>query len=97
MLVTNFKPRIVMMKTYGNPPKSLLAFAEKHADKVCEVGDERGMGDGYWIYLNTGWCWDDTGLHSIHEDTVARAIQAFRDGVRQCTCKDCVTEMAVRP
>lgn len=44
--------------------------------------------DGYWLYLQTGYCWDDQGLHTIHEQTVSRCIQAF-PRVGDCHCQDC--------
>jgi len=80
------------ISTYGNPPKSLVAFAQRHQDKIREVGDERGTEDGYWIYLKAGFCWDDQGLHSLHENTVSDIIRAF-GSVMPCRCKDCAEQL----
>ncbi len=48
------------IKYYGNVPKSWKDWAEKHADKIEEVGQEDNNfnGDGrpdYWVYLRSGW------------------------------------------
>lgn len=42
---------------------------------VEEVSDERGMGQGIWIYLKPGHQWD--GCHTIHEFTVKECCRAF--------------------
>lgn len=64
------------MKTYGNPPSSLLRACERHADKIAEVGNEGD--DGYWVYLKDGWWSRDSETSAIHEHTVRECLQALR-------------------
>jgi hypothetical protein len=42
---------------------------------VEEVSDERGMGQGIWVYLKSGYQWD--GCQTIHEDTVGDCLAQF--------------------
>lgn len=44
--------------------------------------------DGWWIYLNYGWCWDCKGLHIIHEDTQKEALRCLRQ-TKLCDCEEC--------
>ena len=54
-------------------PKSLIQLLEKHRDKIeGTIEDETDTGDGYWVYLRPGWCTDDIGLHTIHEDIITK-------------------------
>lgn len=57
-----------------NLPKSLRRFA----DKIEEVSDERGSGDGYWVYLKNGWNSGDVGDHTIHEGTITECRDAMK-------------------
>lgn len=45
--------------------------------------------DGYWVYLNYGWHWDDYGLHTIHEDTHAEILKRIRE-TEPCDCDRCI-------
>lgn len=63
------------MKYYGFVPKTLQDFAERHKDVICEVSEEGK--DGYWIYFNPGWIDKESGLHQIHEYTIAKVISRF--------------------
>lgn len=53
------------MKTYGNPPKTLLKLLSKLGDKIDEVGNEGD--DGYWIHLTKGYIDTESGCHTIHQ------------------------------
>lgn len=44
--------------------------------------------DGWWIYLNYGWCWSCTGLHIIHEDTQKQALECLKK-INRCNCSEC--------
>lgn len=44
--------------------------------------------DGYWVYLSKGWCWDDEGLHTIHEDTQKEVLSCLRY-TQRCGCTEC--------
>lgn len=63
-------------------PASLAKFVARHQVQIAAVDDEREVGDGYWLYLDYGWCVD--GVHLIHENTVA-AVAVFRR-VTRCNC-----------
>ena len=57
---------------------------------VEEVSDERGMGQGIWVYLKPGHQWD--GCHTIHEGTVGACLAQF------ATVEECPEPVApVRP
>lgn len=56
------------IKTYGNPPKTLIKACEKYADKIDEVGNE-GV-EGYWIQLKPGWYNPHLECATIHEWTI---------------------------
>ncbi len=73
---------------HGNPPKTLMTFLNRHADKVMSISDERGFGDPMFICLRRGWCWDDEGLHTISERTAKDVIYVF-DRVKSCNCECC--------
>lgn len=74
--------------TYGNPPKTLVAACQRHAEKIREIGDERGSEDGYWVYLEHGWINPVSGTHAIHEWTVADCISQL-SSLNPCNCQDC--------
>ena len=74
------------IKTYGNPPKSLLKACEKYADKIDEVGNEGD--DGYWIYCRAGFINAPMEVHCIHEHTVQDCIRQLKDIV-PCTIENC--------
>lgn len=54
--------------------------------RVQEISDERGMDDGFWIYLKSGWI-DPIGseAHHIHEDTPAEAYKYLK-WIAPCDC-----------
>ncbi|KKL04284.1 hypothetical protein LCGC14_2617610 [marine sediment metagenome] len=64
------------MEFYGFVPKTLKTFALRHADIIEEVSEE-GV-DGYWIELNPGWIDEESGLHQIHEYTIAAVKNRFQ-------------------
>lgn len=62
-----------------------MRIPKKYAPRVQEVFKDD---DGYWIYLNRGWFWDDPGLHTIHEDTQRELLVQLRYTER-CNCPYC--------
>lgn len=54
-----------------------LAAAASHPF-VSDISDERGFGDGVWIYLKDGVTCLNTDTGSIHEDTVAEALACLK-------------------
>ena len=70
------------------------SIAEVKADpRVTDFSDERGNGDGVWIYLVAGYDNGDPQSHVISENTLTKALEAFRR-IRKCVCADCLREMA---
>lgn len=53
---------------------------------VESVSDERGSGDGYWVYLHPGWC-KEPELNSIHEETPLECLRELRY-IHPCRCSD---------
>lgn len=49
--------------------------------RVIAVSDERDTGEGFWIYLRSGFITSTTETGSIHEDTLAKAYAALRSTV----------------
>lgn len=70
--------------TKSELPKSLRRFA----DKVESVSDERGGGDGYWVYLACGWRDEDGETHCVHEDTPT-ACAARMKHLKPCLTPGC--------
>lgn len=64
----------------------------KYPDKIAEVGDESSTGDGYWLYLKDGWCWQGE-VHSVHEWNMKDLLKAWGD-VQPCDCEDCQKALA---
>lgn len=57
--------------------------------RVEDISDERGSGDGCWVYLKRGW--GERGnpqCHTIHEDTWSDVLRAVRDA-EPCECDNC--------
>lgn len=80
--------------TKEKKPRWPRSIAEVKADpRVADFSDERGNGDGIWIYLVAGYDNGSPETHAVSEDTVAEALEAFR-GIRKCACADCEREMA---
>jgi hypothetical protein len=83
------------IKIDGSIPKTLVRAVIKLGEKIREANDERGTGDGYWAYTRPGWCWDDPGLHTIHEYTVRGMISAF-GRIMPCDCNQCKIDKAAK-
>ena len=64
------------MEFHGFVPKTLKAFALSHSDIIKEISEE-GV-DGYWVYFNPGWIDEESGLHQIHEYTIAAIKSRFQ-------------------
>lgn len=57
------------------------------------ISDERGMGDGIWVYYREGFksTIDRMGaLHQEHEDTWSKVYYMARRAM-QCSCTECET------
>lgn len=67
-----------------NLPKCL----QKYAAVIDEVSDERASGDGYWVYLKTGWRDDEGETHCVHEETPAECAKRMTHLTR-CTIPGC--------
>jgi hypothetical protein len=62
-------------------------MASKQTDKrIDEICDERGFGNGYFVYLKPGFQYD--GAHCFAEDTKAD-VRRTMQRVKPCTCSDC--------
>ena len=61
-----------------------MYIKKKYRERVHYIEHDS---DGWWIYLK-GYYWDDKGLHTIHEDTLAEAVQQlyYTD---KCNCDYC--------
>jgi len=68
--------------------KTLVRLKEANPEKIETIEDETEDGNGYWLYLNTGWCTDDIGSHIIHGDTVQEVASQFKY-VQRCFCNQC--------
>jgi hypothetical protein len=66
--------------------RRLPATLNPVADRVQGTVDERGVNNGWWVYLMPGWIHD--GTHQIHEDTLAGCLRCF-DMVQPCDCDEC--------
>jgi len=82
------------MKVNCRLPKTLKAWIEKHADRICEIdygdGYATESGRAYDILLNRGWCAEDIGLHTIIEQTASETLRVLRAS-EKCECRDCIT------
>lgn len=65
-------------------PKTLEAFALRHADKIEVVTSEV---DGYFVYLRPGHC-NGVERHLIIGNTIAD-IKGQWICTNECDCKDC--------
>ena len=45
---------------------------------VQDISDERGYGDGFWIYLKDGFINEATDTSGIHEETVAECLALLK-------------------
>lgn len=62
--------------------------------RVADVSDERSMGDGFWVYLKSGFAVQGDEVHCIHEDTPSDCLRELRHGVIECKCKGCRMDIA---
>lgn len=59
--------------------------------RIEEVSDERGSGDGIWVYTKPGFHdgYDPRGpTHAVHEDTWRDVLRQMRS-IEPCACADC--------
>jgi len=63
-----------------------MKIPKKYQNRVYEVYQDE---DGFWCYLNEGWCYDQKGQHIIHEDTKTEVLKCIKY-TEKCMCSDCV-------
>jgi len=66
-----------------------MKLRQEHIAEEWDEGHPKDGGDGYWIFLKSGWKWDGDPMgncHIIHEDTKQ---EARNQGVLKCECKEC--------
>jgi hypothetical protein len=69
---------------------------ERYRSKIEEISDERGMDQGYWVYLIPGWQNSfDPSCHIIHEDNPTQCSKVLRY-IEPCDCNDCKEIIARR-
>jgi hypothetical protein len=56
----------------------------KSDPRVESVSDERIFGDGFWVYLKTGFACDPE-THCIHEDSPSECWSRFKE-IHSCEC-----------
>jgi hypothetical protein len=56
--------------------------------RVRDVSDERLLGDGFWVYLKDGYCYDQQEQHIIHENSPSACMRQL-PYVQPCHCQDC--------
>lgn len=59
----------------------------KNHPAVVDISDERGLGDGFWVYLRSGWTYDNPGEHSLHEETPTQCLKLLKS-LMPCGCSD---------
>ena len=72
--LSGFKPEEILE---ADKTTRTLAQIAKHP-LVQDVSDERGYGDGIWVYLKDGFINANTDTASIHEDTVAECLALLK-------------------
>lgn len=73
--------------------KTLQRLLEQYPDKISEVSDESAAGDGYWLYLRSGWSRFGE-VHCVHEWTMRELITSMRSEVVPCDCEECKRDAA---
>lgn len=90
------------VKYEGRIPKTLRAYADRHAHQIVEISYDGGFctdsGYAYDVLLRPGWQWE--GGHTIIEPTIAATIGQLRM-ITPCDescdyCKDAIIESAAR-
>lgn len=79
------------VRYFGAIPKTLRAYADRHADKIQEVSWDGGYlnGGAYDAVLRPGWREVDNAVHTLIGSTVRELIAELR-GIVPCACPDCV-------
>lgn len=65
--------------------KTNIKVPNKYEERIKEIYHDD---DGYWVYLNRGWRWDDCESHVIHEDTQQQILRCIRQ-TEPCNCNYC--------
>ena len=69
--------------------QDLPASLRKWHAIIDDVSDERSNGDGYWVYLKSGYINTSQDVHLVHEDTLRECAEYLRHDVKPCNCSDC--------
>jgi hypothetical protein len=72
--LSGFKPEEILA---ADKVTRTLAQIARHP-LVADVSDERGYGDGIWVYLKDGFINSNTDTCAIHEDTVAECLALLK-------------------
>ena len=82
------KEQTIMSKVkYGNHvPKTLRAYADRHADQIEEI-TWSARGGAYDAFLRPGWRHCDHE-HTIVKETATELIAELRN-IMPCDCEDC--------
>lgn len=64
-------------KMLKNKKKTALEKIKEHP-LVESYSDERGDGEGFWIYLKEGYVSPSTDTGTIHEDTISAAVTELK-------------------
>jgi len=69
--------------------KKLRTLTDIRKDpRVKEVSDERGSGEGIWVYLTNEYFNDFLDSGKIHEETVSECLEQMNRDVRKRTPLD---------
>lgn len=75
------------MKTnFGNP--TIDSLAPKYKAAIDSISDERGNGDGWWIYLKPPFFNPQLECQTIHEQKLATAISILKECVNKPVTKE---------
>jgi hypothetical protein len=61
--------------------KDLPHCLRKYADRIASISDERGYGEGCWVYLKDTFWSDVMGCRTIHEDSWKACVELVEDAV----------------
>ena len=59
--------------------KTLIDYIpKKHHHMIDYISDERGYGEGYWVYLKARYICADMECGTIHEYTIKDIVEKFK-------------------
>lgn len=71
---------------FGN--KTIDSLSPKYKAAISQISDERGNGDGWWIYLAEPFFNADMESNIIHEQTLTECIKQLRHCVNNPITKE---------